>query len=216
MERKLDLKLALVNIQTIRDKISKNMIERKQVKKYLRFEHLWMLRLKDYEFYEDKIGIDKSKFEESSSVYKELGQLDYGWDKCKGELKWIIDEDSYLMNNKWIYLGQFKEGTEIAEGYGIMVWSHGSICEGHYVNNKRNGFGRIIYASKAYYIGETKDNINHGWGEYHYKDGKVYKGYWENGMYNGQGTLILADGTEKIGLWKDNNFIEWIIYLHRN
>ena len=60
-----------------------------------------------------------------SSVYKRLGQFDYGQPNCTTDhIKTIIHKEKY---NEWIYIGEVKEGTDDTEhGIGIKVCSGGT------------------------------------------------------------------------------------------
>jgi hypothetical protein len=54
--------------------------------------------------------------------------------------------------DKTYYLGQWRRGTEIKEGRGILV-KDGSIYEGYWKNDMENGVGRFINQSGDVYQG---------------------------------------------------------------
>ena len=63
-----------------------------------------------------------------------------------------------------------------------------SYYDGHWVNNRRHGFGMRRYASGNIYKGDWRDNIRHGMGTMHWHDkNERYEGQWENGFQHGQG-----------------------------
>ena len=68
-------------------------------------------------------------FSISSKIYNKLGQLNYKT-KDAYNIKEYIHADPW--GNKYIYIGQLKDGTNKAEGVGIRVWESGST---QYLNN---------------------------------------------------------------------------------
>ena len=59
----------------------------------------------------------------SREVYKKLGQFNYWGTDYTDDLQEDVGTNS--KGNKRIYTGQYKEGTKIMDGIGIMVWSKG-------------------------------------------------------------------------------------------
>ena len=43
-------------------------------------------------------------------------------------------------------------------GPGIIVWPDGSVYEGYLLNDRINGYGRLIHADADVYQGEWKDD----------------------------------------------------------
>ena len=108
-------------------------------------------------------------------MYSKLGQHAYPhqfytWRQIK------INRGTLTDGNKYIYFGQLAGGTDMWDGIGIRVDSSGAILEGCSENNKLNGFGRNIFKSGDYYIGEFKDGSKHGHGTYWWADGMKYVG----------------------------------------
>lgn len=69
-------------------------------------------------------------------------------------------------------------------GKGIMTWRDGSTYNGHYINGKKEGYGKFVFVSQNY-----------------------YEGYWQQGKQEGLGTLFSKNGEEqKKGIWKDGKF----------
>ena len=77
------------------------------------------------------------------------------------------------------YQGEWIEGTNIRQGYGIQIWSDGSKYEGWWRDNKANGRGRLIHADGDVFEGEWKDDKAHGYGVYSHLDGAKYEGTWK-------------------------------------
>ena len=48
-----------------------------------------------------------------------------------------------------------------------------SIYEGQFLNDERNGYGRLIWADGDYYEGLWKDDMKHGFGKYVFSDGEM-------------------------------------------
>ena len=64
---------------------------------------------------------------------------------------------------------------------GVMIYDKGEeVYEGEFVNNRREGKGRLIY-----------------------ENGSVYEGEWKDDEMNGRGVLKTADGDEYTGEWVD-------------
>ena len=80
----------------------------------------------------------RTKFSKTSEVYYKLGQFQYNHsDFTPGPIQQSIFEDAD--DDKVIYLGQLKEGTDIQEGIGIMVCINGVIYEGYWKNDNKEG-----------------------------------------------------------------------------
>ena len=50
-----------------------------------------------------------------------------------------------------LYVGEWFVGKNIRQGKGILKRSDGSIYEGWWSNNQKNGYGRMIFASGNIY-----------------------------------------------------------------
>ena len=89
----------------------------------------------------------RTKFSKSSEICYKLGQFQYNHsDFTPGPIQQSIFETK--KGTKAIYLGQLKEGTDIAEGIGTVVYSSGDIYEGWWKNDKKEGKGTIVKDSK--------------------------------------------------------------------
>ena len=140
----------------------------------------------------------RNYFTLTSGVYKRLGQFDYGQPNCTtNHIKTCIHWD-----NKWIYIGELKEGTDdTPHGIGIQVWKGGDIKEGYWKDWEQHGRGRFIDSDGSYYIGEFKEDKWDGEGTRYYKDGDIkYEGGWKGNFYYGQGTYY-KDGNKYTGQW---------------
>ena len=117
-----------------------------------------------------------------------------------------IKKDAIIGGKKYIYCGQFEEGTDTWDGFGILVYSDGNIYEGCWKNGSINEFGRYIYNTGDYYIGEFEEGSKHGQGTYWFANGRKYVGEYKNGQRTGQGTLWLADDSKYVGEFLNDNY----------
>ena len=63
----------------------------------------------------------------------------------------------------------------------------GTLYYGHYhINNKRSGFGTLLYPSADTYVGFWKDDCFDGKGAL-FKNDEWYKGDWKSGQRHGTG-----------------------------
>ena len=60
-----------------------------------------------------------------------------------------------------------------------------NIQEGHFQNNKLNGFGRVIYPNGDYYVGTFLNHQYNGTGKFVNANGDTINGQWANGEYIG-------------------------------
>ena len=104
-----------------------------------------------------------------------------------------------------IYNGDFSEDKK--NGYGEEKYKDGSIYKGEFKNGLREGNGILILKSKNkdYYVykGEFKKDQIWGKGRFKWNNKKEYIGDWENSEISGYG--ILLDGQVKhIGYFSHN------------
>ena len=92
-----------------------------------------------------------------------------------------------MFPNGSMYKGQIlvsKDGNngsgEIRQGYGIQKWVDGAVYEGHWNNNKAEGWGTFWHAEGDIYVGEFKADQANGQGTYTHVNGSRYEGAWVN------------------------------------
>jgi hypothetical protein len=66
------------------------------------------------------------------------------------------------------------------------------LYEGWFVNNSKNGKGRLI-KDNIVYEGDFADDLYHGIGTLTFSDGTKYKSQFEKGKRHGEGEIIFAD-----------------------
>ena len=140
--------------------------------------------------------------------------------------KWTI-----IKKPDGVYVGQINRKTGELEGLGVYYWKTGSkylgyfkrnmlhgygvlkdkenkkVFEGPYVNNLKNGFGRLYYVNGEYYEGEFNDDKMEGEGIYHFKNGDVWEGIFENKKKNGVGIMKRKNGEIFLTQYEEDNFI---------
>ncbi|PRP86455.1 hypothetical protein PROFUN_05374 [Planoprotostelium fungivorum] len=93
----------------------------------------------------------------------------------------------------------------VVEGIGVRLYSNGSKYQGHFANNKREGYGILYYANgKTEYDGFWKMDKKWGEGTHTNEDASVvYKGQWKADEYHGAGHLV-SPMEEYMGEWRHN------------
>ena len=72
-------------------------------------------------------------------------------------------------------------------GAGVFRWNDGRVYEGHFVNDKKEGYGELK------------------WG-----DGRKYEGQWKNGKQDGMGFFTSSDGVKQKGNWSEGRVQFWL------
>lgn len=67
----------------------------------------------------------------------------------------------------------------------MFTWASGNQYEGGYLDDERNGYGKMIFT-----------------------DGMIYEGNWMRGIQSGEGKIKLPDGTIKQGYFKSGVFYD--------
>lgn len=93
--------------------------------------------------------------------------------------------------------------NEKKNGHGKYIWANGDIFDGNWVDGKRTGKGKVTWSNGASFDGEWKDN-QMSEGKYTFPDGKIYDGSFQNGKKHGRGTCTWTNGDSYEGEWKDN------------
>ena len=101
-----------------------------------------------------------------------------------------------------LFEGYFLNGKK--NGRGKYIWANGNVYDGNWVDGKCTGKGRITWSSGASFDGEWKDN-QMSEGKYSYADGSVYEGSFKNGKYDGYGKRIYKDGDKYEGRWQSGS-----------
>jgi len=114
-----------------------------------------------------------------------------------------------------IYIGQFKIGTSIKEGRGIMLTASKDLYEGYWVNNEKCGKGRMIFCNGDVYQGDWACNESQGVGVFINDEGK-YKGEWVSDQRDGFGTFIWEDGRKYTGEWLEDKQHGKVAYIDAN
>jgi hypothetical protein len=104
------------------------------------------------------------------------------------------------------YIGEKQNG--LAHGFGVGLWSTGSIYKGFWQNNLRHGHGWYRWKDGELYEGSFKEGMRTGEGTYYWKDKTYYQGEWLNNFRHGFGSVYYPDGTLQYeGMWENDKFL---------
>lgn len=78
--------------------------------------------------------------------------------------------------------------------------------EGHYVQDKKHGYGIFTWESGNKYIGNYHLDERQGYGAMEWTDGSIFRGHWVAGVQHGVGVMIFPDGTKRAGFFENNAF----------
>lgn len=91
-----------------------------------------------------------------------------------------------------MYEGEFKENQR--EGAGVMKFPDGETHRGTFVGGRLEGQGSIVFANQARYEGELRAGEPSGPGRMEFADGTFCEGGFLAGKYHGKGKLKYASG----------------------
>lgn len=99
--------------------------------------------------------------------------------------------------------------SDMANGYGVGIWSTGGIYKGDWKDNLRFGKGTYTWKDGEIYDGQWSDDMRTGEGKYIWKDGQYYIGGWLNNKRDGYGIVYYPNGKVQYqGQWKNDKFIQ--------
>lgn len=85
------------------------------------------------------------------------------------------------------------------DGFGVQTWQDGASYEGEWVRNAAIGKGRFRHSDGDVYIGEWMQNIAHGAGIYRRRDGTTYEGQFFDDLQHGHGLESWPDRSRFTG-----------------
>ena len=133
---------------------------------------------------------------EVSITYKKLGRFELPNKQSRKNLEW---KRMTILEDGTRYEGEWDIDSKQRCGFGIYVWTDGSIYEGMIENGKAHGQGRLIHADGDVYEGEWDDDKACGKGLYTHKDGASYEGKWMDDKQHGDGIETWPDGAKYEG-----------------
>jgi len=93
-------------------------------------------------------------------------------------------QDLTKIHRNAYYIGQMNPDDEVRHGFGYYVYPDGALYVGMWKNDKRHGYGRIIFGeddpTQAYYEGDFKKNDYEGHGKFVWESGTEYEGEVED------------------------------------
>lgn len=119
----------------------------------------------------------------------EFGQFPH--QEVKGHIQGVY-LDPYELSDGSIYIGHWWQGKR--SGNGILVEADGTMVEGLFVKDVREGICRAIYPNGDVYTGMFVNEMPGHQGKYLKADGTYYDGDWLNGRQEGFGIETWANG----------------------
>lgn len=152
-------------------------------------------------------------------IYPSGDLYDGEWcaDERHGYGKFFDMTSGDVMSGTWIRDKMTGEGKFVGSsgpiysgGHGRLVPSVGDVYNGGFVENRRHGFGRMVYSKTTgnhrgeIYEGEWIDDVRHGHGVCKYSNGNTYDGEWVNGERCGPGIMTFKNGDVYAGHYFGN------------
>ena len=108
-------------------------------------------------------------------------------------------------NDGYVYEGMFVD--DCREGEGKLV--KGKYCyEGTWKRDKKEGNGFELMENGEKYCGEYRNGMKEGNGVFIFKNGDSYKGEWKRDLMDGKGIIITNEGNEIKGVFSKGKVIE--------
>ena len=95
--------------------------------------------------------------------------------KATGRMIRLMDEE-YSITQMEIYMME-----------GVYTHANGATYNGHWVDDKQDGYGIETWPDGAKYEGFYKEGKKHGKGKLNFADGSVYNGEFNNNEISGRG-----------------------------
>lgn len=99
------------------------------------------------------------------------------------------------------YTGPVDNRGQRHGGPGTCIYADGSMFEGEFCKNKRQGHGVYIFPNGEKYDGEFHQDKLEQQGTWYYLSGDRYEGKFRNGSRSGYGTMYFGDGNVYEGEW---------------
>ena len=130
----------------------------------------------------------RKKIEDSFQNYFKNPKYKLDYDKTKIK----------LFPNNDFFIGIFDQDEKFPQK-GIFLSNNGDYYDGEFVNGKREGEGKLIYANGNHYEGTFLGGLPNGRGKLIQTDNDIYEGEWKNGKINGQGIRLHNNGDKYVG-----------------
>lgn len=124
----------------------------------------------------------------------------------------ITGRGAYRWPDGSSYEGEVKDGLRHGSGrYTIDDATY----EGEWLEGKKHGRGKIVFKSGSIFEGSFSNDMKDGYGKmYYYPSGNFFEGEWRQDVKDGMGTMNWSDIREKyVGNWKDNQQEGWGIHI---
>lgn len=97
-----------------------------------------------------------------------------------------------------IYVGEWSAKSHTRKGRGRLYQSDGSLLEGYWRGGNLCLYGRVVFSSGDYYIGDFVNGKQEGSGVF-VSAGNRLEGQWKDGVMHGKGVEIMSDGSRYEG-----------------
>ena len=146
----------------------------------------------------------EAKESDSTKQSKKLsrGRSLFGWRPAKKE-----EEKSNLSKRALGMLEKDRVGSD--RSVVRVEFASLAVYEGEWVNGKREGDGRQVFANGDWYDGKWFGDLPNGKGRLSFKTGDVayFDGTFNAGEVDGDGTLVKHSGEEITGIWRDGALV---------
>ena len=160
------------------------------------------------DWHKSKEDVEKEKETKEIEILKKSLKIKSSLPKCQGAdiSQWTNCQGIYLSEDKYKYIGEWKDGKQ--HGRGVEAWIDGRKYIGEFQNDKRHGEGIFTISDGTKFTGQYINGKKHGDGTYEWSNGDVYVGPFKDGKQSGKGKYTFASGKIHIGLFKEGMIIE--------
>jgi len=122
-------------------------------------------------------------------------------DKLPGDIKNKCNEIQSMYHPTIDIFSNYNLNNKIKKYY----IEDGNIYNGDWLNDNKNGEGRMIYSNDDVYFGDWLNDKKNGIGIMSYANHDIYEGNWKDDKKNGNGKMIYANGDIYTGIWLNDN-----------
>jgi hypothetical protein len=115
-----------------------------------------------------------------------------------------FDKAFYRFSSGNSYRGKIANWQIAEDVNSSFTYANGDVYYGSFVNNKKSGFGKIVFKDGSTYIGNFKEDQYSGEAIYTDVNGELFAGYFIQGKKDGIGYCKYSDGATFAGVYYDN------------
>eukprot|EP00931_Biecheleriopsis_adriatica_P104307 TRINITY_DN7898_c0_g1_i2.p1 TRINITY_DN7898_c0_g1~~TRINITY_DN7898_c0_g1_i2.p1 ORF type:complete len:296 (+),score=70.52 TRINITY_DN7898_c0_g1_i2:26-889(+) len=139
----------------------------------------------------------KDSGEKTADKYEEIGSLNTSEGKYNGQVAGGKRHGKGTLTYTGAQAGAVYTGewvNDLREGLGKLELADKSTYDGEFKAGLKHGKGRFLFASKNTYEGQYHQDNMHGQGSYTWTDGRIYTGQWNRGVMGPKGVMTWSDG----------------------